>query len=67
MKASVRWLRELCPHLPDDAQAIASRLTAAGIEVETLTTFGSASEACVVARVVGTRPILHAAGFALSL
>jgi phenylalanyl-tRNA synthetase beta chain len=55
MKASVRWLRELCPHLPDDAPAIASRLTAAGLEVETLTPFGSASDACVVARVASAR------------
>ncbi len=56
MKASVRWLREICPLLPDDAQSLASRLTAAGLEVETLAPFGSASGACVVARVVGTRP-----------
>jgi phenylalanyl-tRNA synthetase beta chain len=56
MKASVRWLRELCPHLPDDPSIIASRLTAAGLEVETITPFGSASDACVVVRVVGARP-----------
>lgn len=56
MKASVRWLRELCPALPDDATALAARLTAAGIEVEGFSVFGAASEACVVARVVSTRP-----------
>src|SRR6185312_2181695 len=56
MKASVRWLRELCPQLPDDPGAIASRLTAAGLEVEASETFGLAAEACVVASVVSARP-----------
>ena len=56
MKASVRWLRELCPQLPDDANAIAERFTAAGLEVEAAHEFGSGSSACVVARVVSTRP-----------
>ncbi len=56
MKASVRWLRELCPQLPDDALAIAARLTAAGLEVEATHAFGLGAEACVVASVVSTRP-----------
>lgn len=56
MKASVRWLRELCPQLPDDPGAIASRLTSAGLEVEGTETFGLAAEACVVASVVSARP-----------
>jgi phenylalanyl-tRNA synthetase beta chain len=56
MKASVRWLRELCPSLPDDAAAIAARLTAAGLEVEGTHAFGLGAEACVVAVVVSTRP-----------
>jgi phenylalanyl-tRNA synthetase beta chain len=56
MKASVRWLRELCPSLPDDASAIASRLTSAGLEVEGTSAFGLGAEACVVAAVVATRP-----------
>jgi phenylalanyl-tRNA synthetase beta chain len=56
MKASVRWLRELCPQLPDEPKSIASRLTAAGIEVEGLHEFGVASDVCVVAQVVSTRP-----------
>jgi phenylalanyl-tRNA synthetase beta chain len=55
MKASVRWLRELCPQLPDDANAIATRLTAAGLEVEAVHAFGMGTEACVVARVVSAR------------
>jgi phenylalanyl-tRNA synthetase beta chain len=56
MKASVRWLRELCPSLPDDASAIAARLTAAGLEVEATHAFGLGAEACVVASVVSIRP-----------
>jgi phenylalanyl-tRNA synthetase beta chain len=56
MKASVRWLRELCPQLPDDPNALAARLTAAGIAVDAVVPFGLAAEACVVARVVSTRP-----------
>ncbi|HEY3820552.1 MAG TPA: phenylalanine--tRNA ligase subunit beta [Polyangiaceae bacterium] len=56
MKASVRWLRELCPELPDDAAAIAARLTAAGLEVEGMEAFGLGAAACFVARVVSTRP-----------
>jgi phenylalanyl-tRNA synthetase beta chain len=56
MKASVRWLRELCPHLPDDASAIAARLTAAGLEVEGMHPFGQGTEACLVASVLSARP-----------
>ncbi|MCL2450496.1 MAG: phenylalanine--tRNA ligase subunit beta [Polyangiaceae bacterium] len=56
MKASIRWLRELCPSLPDDASAIASRLTSAGLEVEGSSAFGLGAEACLVAAVVATRP-----------
>jgi phenylalanyl-tRNA synthetase beta chain len=55
MKASVRWLRELCPQLPDDPNAIAARLTSAGLEVEDVQAFGLGTEACVVASVVSTR------------
>ena len=56
MKASLRWLRELCPALPDDANAIAARFTAAGLEVEGVHAFGLGTEACVVASLVATRP-----------
>jgi phenylalanyl-tRNA synthetase beta chain len=56
MKASVRWLRELCPELPDDPEVIAARFTAAGLEVEAKHAFGLGAEACVVASVVSTRP-----------
>jgi phenylalanyl-tRNA synthetase beta chain len=56
MKASVRWLRELCPQLPDDPAALAARLTAAGLEVEGTAAYGLGAEACVIASVVSTRP-----------
>jgi phenylalanyl-tRNA synthetase beta chain len=55
MKASVRWLREICPQLPDDAGVLAARLTAAGIEVEGMSAFGLAAESCIVAEVVSAR------------
>ncbi|MGO9838828.1 MAG: phenylalanine--tRNA ligase subunit beta [Polyangiaceae bacterium] len=56
MKASLRWLRELCPELPDDANGIAARFTGAGLEVEGTEAFGLGAEACIVARVVSARP-----------
>ena len=56
MKASVRWLRELCPDLPDDANVLAARFTAAGLDVEALHEFGSGADTCIVAAVVSIRP-----------
>jgi phenylalanyl-tRNA synthetase beta chain len=56
MKVSLRWLRELCPSLPDDKHAVAARLTGAGLEIEGMTEFGSGTEICVVASVTSTRP-----------
>src|SRR5579863_5394776 len=56
MKASMRWLRELCPALPDDPKALAERFTAAGLEVEAIHPFGVAADVCVVARVLSARP-----------
>jgi phenylalanyl-tRNA synthetase beta chain len=55
MKASVRWLREICPQLPDDAGALTARFTAAGIEVEGMSAFGLAAESCIVAEIVSAR------------
>lgn len=55
MKASLRWLRELCLELPDDADTVAAKLTAAGLEVEAVHPHGLAAEACVVASVVSVR------------
>jgi phenylalanyl-tRNA synthetase beta chain len=56
MRASVRWLRELCPELPDDAERLAARFTSAGLEVEASEIFGEASKDCVVAALVSVRP-----------
>jgi phenylalanyl-tRNA synthetase beta chain len=56
MKASVRWLREICPELPEDAEVLAARFTAAGIEVEATQAFGAATEHCLVAEVLARRP-----------
>jgi len=55
MKASFRWLRELCPELPDDPSELAARFTAAGLEVEATAPFGAGTEACLVASVVSVR------------
>jgi phenylalanyl-tRNA synthetase beta chain len=65
MKASLRWLRELCPELPDDVNALAARLTGAGLEVEGLQPYGLAAEACVVASVVSVRAHPSRAGLSL--
>ena len=65
MKASLRWLRELCPQLPEDAAVIAARLTAAGVEVEATHAYGLGAEACLVASVVSTRPHPSRAGLRL--
>jgi phenylalanyl-tRNA synthetase beta chain len=56
MKASLRWLRALCPSLPEDPTAIAMRLTSAGLEVEAITSFGDAAKSCVLASIVSTGP-----------
>jgi phenylalanyl-tRNA synthetase beta chain len=65
MKASLRWLRELCPQLPDDANTIAARLTGAGVEVEAMHAYGLGAEACLVASVVRARPHPSRAGLRL--
>ncbi|HEX4627502.1 MAG TPA: hypothetical protein VH137_01835, partial [Gemmatimonadales bacterium] len=51
-----RWLRELCPQLPEDASAIGARFTSAGLDVEGVLAFGLGAEACVIASVVSSRP-----------
>src|SRR5579862_4467042 len=65
MKASVRWLREICKELPDDARALAERFTAAGIEVEAVHAFGLGTERCLVAEVVSRRPHPSRSGLAV--
>jgi phenylalanyl-tRNA synthetase beta chain len=56
MKASYRWLRELVPQLTASPKELAARLTGAGLEVEGLTEYGAATDACIVSRVVSIRP-----------
>ncbi|MBX3191047.1 MAG: phenylalanine--tRNA ligase subunit beta [Labilithrix sp.] len=56
MKASYRWLKELVPQLEAPPADLAARLTGAGLEVEGLVAYGAATDACVVSRVVSTRP-----------
>ncbi|AKU94359.1 Phenylalanyl-tRNA synthetase beta chain [Labilithrix luteola] len=59
MKASYRWLRELVPQLEEakhSPRELAARLTASGLEVEGITEFGEAADACIVVRVVSMRP-----------
>jgi phenylalanyl-tRNA synthetase beta chain len=56
MKASYRWLRSLVPQLTASPEELAQRLTGAGLEVEAIHRYGAGAEACVVAKVVSTRP-----------
>jgi phenylalanyl-tRNA synthetase beta chain len=56
MKASYRWLRELVPQLEASPKELAARLTSAGLEVEGLSEYGLATEACIVSQVVSIRP-----------
>jgi phenylalanyl-tRNA synthetase beta chain len=56
MKASYSWLKELVPQLTASPRELAARLTSAGLEVEGMIEYGAASEACIVSRVVSTRP-----------
>ena len=56
MKASYNWLRELVPQLTATPAELAAKLTGAGLEVEGMTEYGEASEACLVVRVESIRP-----------
>ncbi len=56
MKASCNWIRSLVPGLTASPAEVASRFTAAGLEVEGSHEYGAATAACVVVRVVSTRP-----------
>ncbi|MCL2776490.1 MAG: phenylalanine--tRNA ligase subunit beta [Polyangiaceae bacterium] len=55
MKVSYNWLRELVPLLTACPSDLADRLSNAGLEVEGITEYGVATEACLVARVVSVR------------
>jgi len=56
MRVSVSWLRALVPGLTLDTPAIAERLTRAGLEVESIHSFGAGLDPVVVAKVVEVRP-----------
>ncbi|NOU26486.1 MAG: phenylalanine--tRNA ligase subunit beta [Polyangiaceae bacterium] len=56
MKASYRWLRSLVPQLTAPPEELAQRLTGAGLEVEAIHRYGVGAAACLVAKVVSTRP-----------
>jgi phenylalanyl-tRNA synthetase beta chain len=62
MKASLHWLRSLLPGLPDDASAVAERLTAGGLEVEAVSRFGGGLDAVLVAAVSACEPLPGRAG-----
>lgn len=51
MKMSHAWLRELCPH-EADAQTVADKLTAAGLEVEDVEAAAEPLDGVVVARII---------------
>lgn len=56
MKASYRWLKELVPQLTASPVELAAKLTFAGLEVEGITEYGAATDACIVSRVTAIRP-----------
>jgi phenylalanyl-tRNA synthetase beta chain len=56
MKASYSWLRALVPQIKATPSELAARLTAAGLEVEGIHAYGAGVEACIVVKVVSTRP-----------
>lgn len=56
MKASYNWLRELLPGLKAGPEEVAERLTRAGLEVESRSKFGEASDIVHVASVVKKEP-----------
>mgnify|MGYP001818273124 FL=1 len=55
MKFSVQWLKEWCP-VNLDPEALATRLTAAGLEVDTVTPVASGFEGVVVGEIVSCEP-----------
>ena len=56
MRASWKWLRELLPAISLGPEELAGLLTNAGIEVESIRTYGAASRDVLVAEVVSTEP-----------
>lgn len=56
MRVSHRWLRELLPGLDLSPARVAERLTAAGLEVESITPFGAGLDPVLVAEVRALEP-----------
>jgi phenylalanyl-tRNA synthetase beta chain len=65
MRASYRWIQSLVPGLTASPEDLAARFTAAGLEVEGVEVWGAAARACVVTRVVSTRPHPSRSGLTL--
>ena len=53
MRVSLRWLRELLPELPNDAQLISDRLTSIGLAVDAVANFGAQLRSLQVVAVRG--------------
>jgi phenylalanyl-tRNA synthetase beta chain len=56
MRVSLRWLRELLPQLPKDADAVAKLLTDIGLAVDGVEDFSRRFDGCVIAEVVRFEP-----------
>ncbi len=65
MRVSLGWLRELLQDPSLEAPLVAERLTAAGLEVEAIQTFGAGVEPVLVVAVTGIRPHPHRSGLRL--
>ena len=65
MRVSLGWLRELLQDPSLEAPLVAERLTAAGLEVEAVQTFGAGVEPVLVVAVTGIRPHPHRSGLRL--
>ena len=51
MRVSLRWLRELLPNVPNDAKAVAERLTSIGLAVDAIVDLSSSLRPLLVAEV----------------
>ncbi len=56
MRISYGWLRELLPSLAASPSEVAERLTAGGLEVESIVEYGASSDDVIVAKVLNVEP-----------
>ncbi|HEY5960549.1 MAG TPA: phenylalanine--tRNA ligase subunit beta [Polyangiaceae bacterium] len=56
MRVSLRWLRELLPQLPKDADAVAKLLTDIGLAVDGIEDYSRRFDGCVIAEVARFEP-----------